>query len=253
MEISHPVADEHGVDGVVAGLPLPDVGTDVQGGSGAGRVEEGLDVREVVAQVIVAAGHADVVWVQTRVVVRCGQEEVAVGVGGFAGVHVKLTGFAHLLTGRRMLQHPLVLLLAHGLHTVGVVHGHGRVVLVLHDWVGEAVADTHALEIHMQALLVLVALEDAIGHSWGIMATKTFTEHEQFVSLEFRMSNEELLHEMVHVFGHFRFVVVNLGAIGIANSSWLINPHNIGIVVPRIRIVDSSSSIWSNGARSVLG
>ena len=92
--VPHPVSGEHGVDSVVARLPLLDLIADMEGSSGGVEVQEGLDVREVVTEVGVSAGLADVVRVEFRAVVGRGLHCVTIVVSGQTGIVILLAGFS---------------------------------------------------------------------------------------------------------------------------------------------------------------
>ena len=99
LVVAHPVGGEHDVHGGIAGLPGLHLVGHVQGLAGGVQVQIGLDVGEVVAEGGVTTGHADVVGVQTRVVVRGGLHQVAVVVRGHTGVGVHLASLGHLHAG----------------------------------------------------------------------------------------------------------------------------------------------------------
>mmetsp|Transcript_9576 Transcript_9576/g.15903 ORF Transcript_9576/g.15903 Transcript_9576/m.15903 type:complete len:264 (+) Transcript_9576:441-1232(+) len=171
LVVVHPVAGELHVHGVVAALPGLHLIAHAERAAGGVEVEVGLDVGEVVAEIALTAGHADVVRVEARLVVRGRLHEVAVVVGRHAGILVELAGLSHLYAGGHVVHHLAVGLLRHALDVVGVVHGHLRIVLVLNDRIRKTVTHTHTRQIYMDSFLVVIALEDARSNGWSIMAT----------------------------------------------------------------------------------
>jgi hypothetical protein len=49
--------------------------------------------------------------------------------------------------------------------------------LVLNNRIGQAVADTHALEVDIQALFGVVPIEDSLGDGGSVVAAVRFAEH----------------------------------------------------------------------------
>ena len=221
----------------------------MQGLASAVQIQESLDVGEVVAQGTVTAGHADVIGVEARVVVRGGLHEVAVVIGRHAGIRVLLAGLGHLHAGRNVRHHLRVGLFRHGLDVVGVVHRHLRVVLVLDNGISEAVAHTHAGEIDVDALFVVVALEDTGGNGRGVVTTVALAEDEEVVGHILGVGSEELLQELVHVFADRRFVLVVLGTVRVSDARRLVNPHDVGITVPRVGVVVGGETILADCER----
>lgn len=218
----------------------------MQGLTGAVQVQEGLDVGEVIAQGALAAGHADIVGIEAGVVVRGGLHEVAEVVGGHARVGVQLAGLGHLHAGRHVRHHLRVRLLRHRLDVVGVVHGHLGVVLVLDNRIRETVAHTHSGEVDVDALLVVVALEDAGSNGRGVVSTVTLAEDEEVVGHILGVGSEELLQELVHVLADSGLVSVVLGTVGVSHTRGLVNPHDVGVAVPRVGVVIRGKTVLAD-------
>jgi hypothetical protein len=66
----------------------------MESSSGGVEVQEGLDVREVVAEVGVSTGLADVIRVEARAVVGRGLHCITIVVSGHTGIVVQLAGFS---------------------------------------------------------------------------------------------------------------------------------------------------------------
>jgi hypothetical protein len=162
------------------------------------KIQESLDVGEVVAEIRLATGLADIIRVQTRVVVRSGLHQVAVSVSSLAhgqvgGMlsHLDVAGTNHGLASREAGNHLGVLVLrdckskanrvnyarSHrnilptGLDAIGVIHGHSRVILVLDQRISQAVADADTSQVDVKTLLMVVSLEDTRSHSRSVVTT----------------------------------------------------------------------------------
>lgn len=142
--------------------------------SGGIKVEEHVQIREVVAQVAVTTWLTNIVRVQPCFIVRSGLNKVAIIVGRQAHRGVKLASSNHLLAQGQVLNHLIVCLLGHALDVVRVVHGHLGVILVLDQRVGKAIADAYTLQVNaFSAILqIFVSLEDTRRDSRGVVAVK---------------------------------------------------------------------------------
>mmetsp|Transcript_111470 Transcript_111470/g.240191 ORF Transcript_111470/g.240191 Transcript_111470/m.240191 type:complete len:249 (+) Transcript_111470:473-1219(+) len=218
------------------------------------KVEEGVDVGEVVAEGVVSTGLADIVGVQPAAVVGGSLEQIAVGISRFAGLYVKLASFSHLSTLGDMLYHASILLISDALDVVRVVHGHLGVVLILDDRVSETISYSNTLKIDVQTLFSLISLVNSGRDSRDVVAPIALSEHKELVGQVFSVSCEELLEETIEILRDFRLVVIIpfLVTITVADARRLVNPHDVSVVVPGVGVVDSIESIRSGSARPIL-
>mmetsp|Transcript_24496 Transcript_24496/g.48665 ORF Transcript_24496/g.48665 Transcript_24496/m.48665 type:complete len:208 (+) Transcript_24496:912-1535(+) len=194
-----------------------------------------LDVGEVVAERVVAALLADVVGVEAGLVVRGGKLGVAVRVGSGAVDAALLVALLDLVdAGRSGVDHRLVRGLGDGLDAVGVVVRHLGVVSILHLRSGEAVSDSDSGEVELDVPVLegVVALEDPMRDGRGVVAAVRLSEDEERLRGILRVRLEEVLQEIVRILSDHDLVAVIGGAVGEANAGGLVQPQDVGVVVP---------------------
>ena len=64
----------------------------MEGSSGRVEIQKGLDIGEVIAQVAITTGFANVVWIEASAVVRRGLEGIAIIISRYACIIIELAG-----------------------------------------------------------------------------------------------------------------------------------------------------------------
>eukprot|EP00962_Isochrysis_galbana_P060102 scaffold34129_cov112-Isochrysis_galbana.AAC.4 len=177
----------------------------------------------------------DVVHVETRRLVTAQLRLVANLLRDGALCRIDLAIVDRLDANRHFGQHPIVGRVADGLDTVRVVVGHGGVPRVLERRVGQPVADSHALQVHLEARRLAVTLENGKSHVRRVVAAVRLSEDVQRQRRVLRVGGEELEQECVHILPHAQLVVVVVArvAIGKADARRLIDPKHRRIICPR--------------------
>mmetsp|Transcript_28801 Transcript_28801/g.72474 ORF Transcript_28801/g.72474 Transcript_28801/m.72474 type:complete len:408 (-) Transcript_28801:195-1418(-) len=136
--------------------------------------------------------------------------------------------------------------------------GEGKVVVltILDARVDKAIADGKPLEVDWLALLVDIALVDAVGHGRDVVASIALTSDVEVKASVLRVSFEEGLQKLKHVLGHLSLRGdVLTGVVGVAEActNRLVNEQNIGNRVPSPIVGSNGQIIIVYTVRAVLG
>mmetsp|Transcript_75427 Transcript_75427/g.157270 ORF Transcript_75427/g.157270 Transcript_75427/m.157270 type:complete len:380 (-) Transcript_75427:342-1481(-) len=259
--VAHPISclDEEHVHGHVTGAPA--LGN-TQLFLDRSSVQESLDHVEVVAEPAVLAGDAHVVGVPSSQFIGDLGHHVAGLVGQQAGrsVHSRRVAVAGFDASNACRHHKLH---EHALPGVddssrrmatlclSSCGAHLRIPLVLLLRVGETVANSQASQRDLDALASFVSAPDAMSDGRDIVACVGLTEDVEGLGSILRELLVEILQEGVHVVAHALFVV-GTEASGETDPCWLVNPHDIGIHVPRVLVQGRALAILVHSARPVF-
>mmetsp|Transcript_16748 Transcript_16748/g.63680 ORF Transcript_16748/g.63680 Transcript_16748/m.63680 type:complete len:510 (+) Transcript_16748:626-2155(+) len=254
VEVLHPVRAEVRVHVVVARDPLGGFRGHVKSFDGRVRLQELLLVAEVVAELAFAL-LGEVIHVATCDLVGRHQlgvaEALRKGADGRAALALldQLDALGH---GRLHRREDLV---ADRLDALRVVHSHAWVVLVLDLRLRETVADAQAQQVDQVLGIVSHAVHDAARDRGRVVAPIRLGEEVQAVLCVLRMALEHLVQEGVHVVRHLGFVVVVvvLVAVAEAHAGRLVDPHDVGVLVPGVQVAQGGLPIIIDLARAVLG
>eukprot|EP00968_Pinguiococcus_pyrenoidosus_P005800 scaffold379_cov235-Pinguiococcus_pyrenoidosus.AAC.15 len=237
VEVLHPVRAEVRVHVVVARDPLGGFRGHVKSFDGRVRLQELLLVAEVVAELAFAL-LGEVIHVATCDLVGRHQlgvaEALRKGADGRAALALldQLDALGH---GRLHRREDLV---ADRLDALRVVHSHAWVVLVLDLRLRETVADAQAQQVDQVLGIVSHAVHDAARDRGRVVAS-------------IRLGEEEGVHVVRHL--GFVVVVVVLVAVAEAHAGRLVDPHDVGVLVPGVQVAQGGLPIIIDLARAVLG
>ena len=209
----------------------------------------GDPVNLVIAEVVVTAGSADVVDVLASALIRANHGVVAVDGGGHTAPN-RLGSVAVLNeagAARVGIVHGLALALVKNSRPATLAAGHGAVVLILSQAIGETVTNQHRLEVDV-ALLVGQNLRCKDG---DVMTSIGFTRD---VEALFRVLGE-LLEEKgkqgVDVLAGSNRVADRAAAVGVTDIDGLVDEDDRSIGVPR-EVVELHLAILLDRRRSKL-
>jgi len=254
-----PIATEHAVDGVVAGLP-GFVGGDTKRGLNIGAVEEGGHLIELVAERRIFTFFSNVVRIQTSL--RVGFDlAVASATAKVAGELVARVALLAGLDARRN----------RGVHHFGGEFGNARlvvsaiffatdschsfVVLILNDRSNETISSSETSQVDLDGVsTILVGIEDGRGSGGSVVSTIAFTDDEEFVSLELGVLLKKFLNEGVVVMADLLLIAVGASGagVGVTNTGGLIEPENGGFIGPTVGIGDEVARSFVHETGTVL-
>lgn len=235
---------KHAVDGEVAGLPS-DGRFGTQRSLDISAVEEGSHLVELITERRNLTFLSDVIGIEASVHVG-GEKRIASFSAKGTGFIVAFIAFlAGLGASRDGEVHQFGGELGDARLVIGTISFatsccHCRVEGILNFGVDQAVTGGEASEVDLDFVgAIEVGVVDGRGGGGRVVSTVGFTDDEEFVIFHFRISSKKMLEESVVVMTNLFFVMIGATGVGVgeANTGRLINPDDVGLIVPAIGVL----------------
>ena len=247
----HPVTVEHEVAVNVKVARLIAVNFSTHCLAGLSLVQIFTDVAHAlvtqVARVLTLA--TDIIGIQSSALVRANEGVVAINRRGNTKPRTfcVVARLDHRLATRQRVVHGLAGRLIQDSRVTTFATGHGAIVLVLSQWIGNTVADQDGLEVDV----TLLVRQNLGGKNRNVMSSVRLSRDMEVLLRILRELLEEEGEQSINVLASSDRVTDGGATVGVSDIDRLVEENNRGVRVPGLFVVDRLD-VLSNRARSQL-